>query len=152
MKDQNFFERMGEVFNSPASKTKQNSTAKEQTEEDLIEEYIKDILNPASPEVNVTDQSVVQPEVIKESMQGNWWEKALNDFSIHQEKERGGFNMKQAHDQQGFASYQVQEKTQFDNFQKQEFEIFWANIKKQSDNRPSSAPAAPQPTHFNPPK
>ena len=48
----------------------------------------------------------------EEEMQGNWWEKALNAFAAHQEKERGAFNNKQIHDQKVFADYQVQEKAQ----------------------------------------
>jgi len=37
-----------------------------------IEDRIKDMLNPASPDVNAADQSVVQPKLAQEEMQGNW--------------------------------------------------------------------------------
>jgi len=147
-KEKSFFDRLGELLNAPLPGTKKNSNDTDVS----IEDRIKDMLNPASADVNAADQAVVQPKLVPEGMQGNWWEKALNDFAAHQEKDRGAFNNKQIHDQKVFADYQVQEKAQFDNFQKNEFETFWANIEKQSGNRPSSAPAAPPPPgSFNPP-
>ena len=144
-KEKSIFERLGELLNSSADVEKKSQT------EMSMEDRIRDMLNPASPEVNSTDQQVVQPELAPEQMQGNWWENALNAFAAHQEKDRQAFNNKQMHDQKVFADYQVQEKAQFDNFQKQEFEVFWANIEKQSGNRPASAPAAPSPGSFTPP-
>lgn len=143
MAGKSMFERISELLNAP-------STAKKK-EEMSVEDRIKDMLNPDSAEVNAADQSVVQPKLAQEEMQGNWWEKALNKFAAHQEQERQAFNNKQGQDQKVFADYQVQEKGQFDNFQKQEFEVFWANIERQSGNRPASAPAAPPPGSFNPP-
>lgn len=143
MAGNSMFDRISELLNAP-------STAKKK-EEMSVEDRIKDMLNPDSAEVNAADQSVVQPKLAQEQMQGNWWEKALNAFAAHQEKDRGAFNNKQLHDQKVFADYQVQEKAQFDNFQKNEFETFWANIEKQSGKRPASAPAAPSPGRFHPP-
>ena len=142
IKEKSFFERMGELLNAPLPGTEK------ETAEMSIEDRIKDMLNPASADVNAADQSVVQPKLAQEEMQGNWWEKALDDFSVHQQKERNAFNNKQIHDQKGFADYLVQEKAQFDNFQKHEFEVFWGNIERESNNRPSAAAPAPLPDNF----
>jgi hypothetical protein len=150
-KEKSFFDRLGELLNAPLPGTEKKTADKNQDEEMSIEDRIKDMLNPASPDVNAADQSVVQPKLADEEMQGNWWENALNAFAAHQEKERNAFNNKQIYDQKVFADYQVQEKAQFDNFQKHEFELFWSNIEKQSGKRPPSAPPAPPPGSFNPP-
>ncbi len=145
MSDKSMFDRLSELLNGSA--TEEPAQQKEMS----VEERLKDMLNPASPEVNAADQQVVQPSLVPEEMQGNWWEKALNAFSAHQEQERQAFNNKQIQDQKVFADYQLQEKSKFDNFQKQEFEAFWANIERHSGNRPASAPAAPEPGSYRPP-
>ena len=135
-----FFERMGEILNSPLPGTEAtpvpkslvNSDEAGLSDDDTLLARVKDILNTPLPgsvvqndnEVIAEDTTQKLPKITQTAIEENWWETDWAEFKAHQDQDRKGVNMKQRMDQEGFAQYQEQERLQFEVYQGQEFEIF----------------------------
>ena len=124
-----FFERMGDLLNTPLPGTEATHTPtpspKSDTIDDSLLSRIKDILNtplPGSNDFSSTEE--ILPEINSSDLQENWWDTDWAAFKAHQEQDRKGLNVKQRQDQEGFAHYQEQERYHFEIYQAQEFEIF----------------------------
>jgi len=145
MKDQqkSFFEKMGEILNSPLPGTQskstqstdlflgENKTDQVDKKEDSLLARIKDILNTPLPgSDNLTGKMVdleKKPiEITEADLPENWWETDWAAFKAHQDQDRKGLTMKQQMDQSNFAQYQTQEREQFEAYQASEFELFQA--------------------------
>ena len=134
-----FFEKMGEILNSPLPGTVSNDTAKSDQAkksdtavgDDSLLARIKDILNTPllgsdTLKGQVVDLEKSTIEISEADVQENWWETDWAEFKAHQDQDRKGLTMKQQMDQAGFAEYQVQEREQFEAYQSSEFALFQA--------------------------
>jgi hypothetical protein len=128
-----FFERMGELLNTPLPGTTRSTTPLETTEtstsidDDSLLARVKNILNTPLPGSEALDKKLAEatlPEITDADVQENWWETDWKAFKAHQEQDRKGLNGKQRQDQTSFAEYQEQERFQFEMYQAQEFDLF----------------------------
>ncbi len=129
-----FFERMGEILNSPlpgtvaapSTTSKDSKVDDNSSSDDSLLSRIRDILNTPLPGADSLKGKLIDLEVTQDDVQENWWKTDWADFQAHQDQDRKGLNMKQRQDQEGFAQYQEQERGQFEAYQTKEFELFQA--------------------------
>lgn len=137
-----FFERLGEILNSPLPGTEAKKTEADKTvsgtdvshEDNSLLARVKEILNTPLPGSDILDAQIAEDnsldtmlrDISEKDVQENWWETDWTAFKAHQDKDRKGLNMKQRMDQEAFAKYQEQERQQFDAYQSKEFELFQA--------------------------
>ena len=135
-----FFERMGELLNTPLPGTEAKPTVatdvvvanKDEADvDDSLLARIRDILNTPLPGSDTLNENIAKkkgevifPEITEKDVQENWWEADWAAFKAHQDQDRKGLNVKQRKDQEGFAYYQEQERYQFELYQAQEFDLF----------------------------
>ncbi len=122
-----FFERMGELLNTPLPGTSTKTKTPVEEYDDSLLSRVKEILNAPLPGSEALDKKLAKataPEITDADVQENWWESDWAAFKAHQEEVRKGLNIKQRQDQTGFAEYQEQERTQFGSYQAQEFDLF----------------------------
>ncbi len=125
-----FFERMGELLNTPlpgtSAKAKTPLIPAEEYDDSLLSR-VKEILNTPLPGSEALDKKLAEvtaPTITDADVQENWWETDWAAFKAHQEQDRKGLNIKQRQDQTSFAEYQEQERFQFEMYQAQEFDLF----------------------------